>query len=154
MGVTMMVALGVWLASSLIEYRIVSASPHLKFFFNGLPGIVISVCIGAIVGWAVGAANGAGFILGQLLGLATNQFTFSMYSNIHKMNVKKKEVVAKVDNFRNTHPSMFAQVRDTFKLGIKTIVGIFLAMIFIIGLPARIVKACAEFFHAAKAKFA
>ncbi len=141
MGVTITVALAVWAASSLIEYKIVSASPRLKFFFHGVPGIIISLAIGWIMSIPLGVANGAAFTLGQVLGIATNEWTFKAYSTLAKLNAKKNATFGKVNHYKTEHPKLFAEATNTIKLGFKTIAGVILAIIYIIGIPARIIKA-------------
>lgn len=148
MGVTITLALAVWFASSLIEYKIVSNSPHLKHLFNGIPGILISIAIGAFVGWSVGAAGGAGFILGQLLGLATNDFTFAMWSRFFKTGEQIKEVKTKVETFKTEHPTTFDQCKDGFRLLLKTIGMFCFAVVWVFGIPSRI----NTFIHKATAK--
>jgi len=144
MGVTMTVALAVWLASSLIEYKIVKASPTLKVLFRGIPGIIISLSIGFALGIFIGAAGGAGFILGQLLGLATNEFTFKMYSTLADWNARAQASKSKWQARKDAHPKVWSEAVQTIRLGFKTIAAVILGIVYVIGLPARAVRLVRE----------
>jgi len=140
MGVTVTVGLLVWIAGSMVEYKIITAVPTLKRLFRGLPGVIISLAIGAAVAFVLGAPTGAGVMLGQLLGLATNEFTFKFYTNMARMNVKKNQVTAKANHFKSEHPGLFREAVEGIRAGVKVIVGVVLAIVWIIGLPVRIVR--------------
>ncbi len=145
MGVTMMVAITVWLAGSLVEYKIVSKVPALHALFNGLPGMAISIAIGAGVGAVLGAPTGAGIMVGQFMGLATNSFTYKMYSGLERANRKRVETINKVNAYKTAHPKRFAEAVETFRLGVKTICGIIMFIVMMIGLPARTYFAVRDF---------
>lgn len=87
LGVTLTIALIFWLASSYIEYKIVKTFPITrKIIMNPIGGIILSVAIGFLVSMAIGAQGGLGIFIGQILGLATNQFTFQLYSAMAQLN--------------------------------------------------------------------
>jgi hypothetical protein len=145
MGVTMMVAITVWLAGSLVEYKIVSKVPALHRLFNGLPGMAISIGIGAAVGFVLGAPTGAGIMVGQFMGLATNSITYKMYSGLERANAKRVQTVNNVKAYKAAHPKRFAEAVETFRLGIKTIGATIMFIVMIIGLPARVYCAVRDF---------
>lgn len=141
MGAILTLSIVLWLASSFVEYKIVRSSPHLKKLFVGVPGMMISVAISLAIGLLLAPAAGVAVQLAAILGLATNEFTFKLYSGLEFANTKRHNASAKVSAFKSEHPGVFAEAVGTIKLGFKTIVGIFLAIVYIIGLPARIFKA-------------
>lgn len=153
MGVTVMVGLMVWIAGSFLEWKIVTQVPALKKLFHGLPGIAISISIGAAMAFVLGAPAGAGVMLGQLLGLATNEFTFAFYTKMDQLNGKKNEVTAKASAFKSQHPTVFSEAVDGIKAGLAVIVGIVLGIVWIIGLPVRIVKWCQSGINSVKGVF-
>jgi hypothetical protein len=142
MGVTMTVAITVWIASSLLEYRIVSAIPALRVLFHGLPGVLISILIGSMVAYILSAPAGAGVMLGQLLGLATNEFTFKTFSKMSALNQSRKVQQAKVQEFKTEHPQLFSHAVGTMRGGVKTIIAILLAVVYIVGIPMRVYQWC------------
>lgn len=137
-GVTMTVAITMWIASSLLEYRIVSAIPALKVLFHGLPGVIISIAIGSVVAFILSAPAGAGVMLGQLFGLATNDFTFKFFTKTSELNEKRKVQQVKVNEFKAEHPDLFTHAVGTIKAGLKTIVAIVLFTVYVVGLPMRV----------------
>lgn len=147
MGVTIVLALCVWAASSLVEYKVVSRVPALRVLFHGISGIVISLAIGFLVAIPLGAANGAGFALGQLLGVATNEFTFAFYSHLAQLNERRKYHQQRVQDWKTQHPAVFANAVGSITMGIKAIVGVVLAALWIIGLPFVLARKVATFYQ-------
>lgn len=141
MGVTVMIGLMVWLAGSYLEFKIISGIPALKPLFRGIPGVVISLAIGAVVGWALAIggepAGGAGIMLGQLLGVATNEQTFRFWSLMHKLGERKRALSAQRTQFMTSHPKLYNEAKGTLIAGFKTIGAIVLAVVWLIGLPYR-----------------
>ena len=140
MGVTITVALCIWITGSLIEYRVISRIPAMEKVFHGIPGMFISIGIGFAVGMALGASTGAGFILGQTMGLATNQVTFQMWSTLHKANTYRKVKTKQWNAFYEANHKVIGEAINTVRLGAKALGAIFLAFMFIIGLPVRIIE--------------
>lgn len=134
----------IWAAGSLLEYKIVKASPTLKRLFHGVTGIAISIAIGAGAAFVLGAPAGAGVMLGQLLGLATNDFTFKTYWWLEHSALpafrRGKSQVQKVNDFRQEHPKIFNEATQTIKAGFQTIGGIILFLVWLIGLPVRTIQ--------------
>lgn len=144
MGVTITMAIAFWLASSYIEYRIIKATTDTplfgwvpRLFETAFGGIVVSVAIGLIVSWIMGPVAGAGAALGQLLGLATNEFTYTMYDNGGKAIKYSKTKVAETKDFMDRNKPAIQQAQSTIKYGVQALGFVFLVFMFIVGLPAR-----------------
>lgn len=141
MGVTIMVGLMVWIAGSYLEYKIISGIPVLRPLFHGIFGVVISLAIGAVVGWALAIggqpAGGAGIMLGQLLGIATNEQTFRFWSLVHKLGERKRALSARRAQFMTSHPKLYNEAKGTLVAGFKTIGALIVAVVWLIGLPYR-----------------
>jgi hypothetical protein len=100
MGVTLTVAAVFWLASSYIEYKIVKSFPATrKIIQHPVGGILLSVAIGFCVSLAIGSQGGLGIFIGQILGLATNNFTFQLYSALGQLNTAGKELLGSLRDF-------------------------------------------------------
>lgn len=139
MGATMTLAIALWLAGAFVEFKIVRAIPGLAPLFNGLQGIVISIVISMTLGFFIAPAAGVAVALAATLGMATNEFTYKLFSWTERMNIKRKETQAKIAGLRQEHPAVFTEAVEGIKAGIKTIVAIVLAIVWILGLPVRIV---------------
>lgn len=146
-GATLSLAIVLWLASSYVEYKIVKSSPHLQRYFHGVGGIIISVVISMALGLLLAPAAGVAVLLAAFMGLASNEFTFKLYSNLHSLNVKRtnaqhkiKNAQHKVQGFKTAHPTVFHEAVEGIKAGFKVIVAVFLAIIWIFGLPIRITR--------------
>lgn len=139
MGVTITTALLIWFASSLVEYKVISSSPRLKSLFdNRLLGIIISLAIGAGVAFVLGIPTGVGVALGQLIGLATNSATYAFFAFSEKTfkwarttNHAYKGWWDSVDRKRLHDAKM------TLVYGAKGIAAMFMAFMFVVGLPFR-----------------
>lgn len=140
MGATLSLALVLWLASSYVEYKIVSASPHLERWFHGVSAIAISLVISLTLGYLLAPAAGVAVVLAAFLGLATNEFTFSLFDRLHRMNVKRNAAKARVTAFKSSHPTLFHEAVEGVKAGFMVITMLFLAIVWIFGLPVRIVR--------------
>lgn len=140
------IAFTFWLASSFIEYKIVKSNPRLQVLFKGVPGICISVAIGAALAFAVGASNAMPIVLAQIAGLASNDFTYKMYSKMAEWNERRHEVQDHLTTFKTTHPTVFSDAVDGVKAGFKTVVGIVLVLLWIVGLPLRTYRFIHSFF--------
>lgn len=138
MGVTITLAIALWLAGSFVEYKIIKGIPSLQPLFNGLPGMAISVLISVGLGFVIAPAAGAAVALAATIGLATNEFTYNFYDRMSKINSRRKQVTTKVNNFKTEHPTMFTEAVGGIKAGFATIAAVFLAIVWIIGLPVRI----------------
>lgn len=137
MGVTMTVAITIWLAGSYLEYKVVTGMPFLKPIFRGLPGVLISVALGALVAFTLSAPSGAGVMLGQLLGLATNEFTFKFYTKLHQLNERRIVRTEQLQTYKAEHPATFEHVTGTMRGGLKTIGYAALGVVYLCGLPHR-----------------
>lgn len=134
------VAVVFWLASSYIEYKIVKASPRLIVLFRGVPGIIISLAIGAALAFAVGASNAMPIVLAQMVGLATNEIMFDFFSRMENLNDRRKEATDKITGIRTRHPGLFSEAVTGIKAGFQVLVGIVLAILWVLGLPVRIIR--------------
>lgn len=144
-GATLSMAIVLWLASSYIEYKIIKSYPGLQKHFTGVKAIVISVIISLVVGFFLAPAAGAAVQLGALMGLASNEWTFNFYSNMEKLNQKRKDATARVQemrakqqSFKTAHPKVYNEAVQTLKGGFKTIGAIALFVVWLFGIPSRV----------------
>jgi len=138
MGVTTTIMIGFWLGSSYIEYRVLKAIPSLKPLFDtALGGILLSIAIGAGVSWVMGPAAGVGAALGQLLGLATNTFTYNLYNKGGELCQRSKAQYNNYVDWKDTHRNHISSAMNTIRLGLKGIGALILGFLFIVGLPFR-----------------
>lgn len=154
MGVTLTLAIALWLAGAFVEYKIVKAIPGLAPLFKGLTGIVISIVISMTLGFFIAPAAGVAVALAATLGMATNEFTFQFFTKAAEKNAQRKEVTEKIKSVKTEHPRLFQDAIDGVKAGIATVVALVLAVLWIIGLPVRIVRWCATAFTSTKAAVA
>lgn len=134
------VAFAFWLASSFVEYKIVKSYPQVQPFFRGVPGICISLAIGAALSFAVGASNAMPIVLAQMVGLATNDFTYAFYEKMAIVNERRKEITTKVTTFQQEHPAVYSDAVSGVKAGFQTLVGLIVVLLWFLGLPVRIVR--------------
>jgi hypothetical protein len=139
MGVTITLAIALWLAGAFVEFKIVRAIPGLEPLFKGLPGIVISIAISMTLGFFIAPAAGVAVALAATLGMATNELTYKLFSSLERGNRKRKEVQTKIVDFKKEHPTVFVEAVQGIKAGFKTIAVIVLAIVWLFGLPVRIV---------------
>ena len=134
-----------WLTSSFVEYRIIKAFPAIHKWFNGFTGMLISVAISSLVGLVVGAPAGMVVMMAAVLGLATNNFTYSMFEYLERslnyVSAKKESV----KEFKTSHPKIFSEIVDGVKVGIKVIAGGIAATLYLIALPFRMLSAINNF---------
>lgn len=142
MGVTITVALAVWLSGSLIEYRIIKKYPKLERLFHGFQGMLLSVAIGAGVGFLLGASTGAGFILGQTIGLATNNFTYQLYKSLDKGYSWSKERVEVTRQGMEKHRHQITQARKTIGHGVKILSLMVYGFLWVVGRPSAMYDWC------------
>lgn len=128
-----------WLTSSFVEYRILKAFPALHKWFNGFTGMIISVAISSMVGLAVGAPAGMVVMMAAVLGLATNNFTYTLYSYLDRSYEHVTTAKEKVREAREAHPRFFSEVVEGVKVGSKVVVGAIAAALYVIALPFRAV---------------
>lgn len=148
MGVTLTVALVFWLASSFIEYKLIKNFPALrKIIQHPVGGILLSVAIGFGVGWAIGSAGGLGIFIGQILGLATNSFTFKLYTGLEQLGTATKETLATLKTSWAKNKEAFLQVVDAFRSLFKGLFAILKGIFWVLSTPTRI----ANFFSKGKA---
>jgi len=98
-----------------------------------------------VLAFAVGASNAMPIVLAQMVGLATNDFTYAFYSKMAELNAQRKVVTTKVNVFKEEHPAVFSDAVEGVKAGIKTFVALVLAFFWILGLPIRIYRWVANF---------
>ena len=139
-GATLSLAIVLWLASSYVEYKIVKSSPRLQKWFHGVPAIVISLVISVVLGTLLAPAAGVAVVLAAFLGLATNEFTYKLYSGIDGINERRRDVTTKVSSFKSSHPTIFREAVEGIKAGFKVITVVFLAIVWLIGLPVRVAR--------------
>lgn len=138
MGTTVIIALAFWLSASYVEYKIIKGIPALKpIFDNQVLGIVLSIVIGSTVAYILGIPNGIGAALGQLLGLATNEFTYKFFDTSNKVWYKSKNTKNQAQAFYSQNKKLVNEAVNTVRLGFKALVAIFMVFMFIIGLPFR-----------------
>lgn len=142
MGATLILALMLWLAGAFVEYKVIKGIPRLEPLFNGLTGIVISIAISMTLGFFIAPAAGVAVALAATMGMATNEFTYKLFSRADRLNAKRKNTVAQVKKFREEKPVIFNDAVTGIKSGIATIVALVLAIVWLIGLPVRIVRWC------------
>ena len=132
-----------WLSSSYIEYKIVLGYPRLRPLFRGIPGIVISLAIGMVLAWAVGASNALPIVAAQMIGLATNEFMFAFFyrmehkviPSVKRANNKVRDIKAKHDTVKADHPHLYSNAKESMIAGAKTVGAFFALLLWIIGLP-------------------
>lgn len=116
MGVTLTVAVVFWLASSYIEYKIVKSFPATKKMIqHPIGGILLSVGIGFLVGMAIGSQGGLGIFIGQILGLATNNFTFQLYSAMAQLNESAKSLKGDLKDFWVNNKNAMRQLAQSIR---------------------------------------
>ena len=151
MSTTILLALGLWLSGAFVEYKIVRAFPPVEAVFRGLPGIVISIVISMTLGFFIAPAAGVAVALGATMGLATNEFTYKLFSRLEHANNKRKETITKISEFKSDHPTLFNEAVQGIRSGVKVIVTMVLFIVWIFGLPVRIVRWTQSGYHAVKA---
>lgn len=120
MSVTIIVAIGFALAGSYIEFRARKASAlvnsaYKNFWFS----LVMTGIIGAGVTLLTGPAVGIGAVLGQLIGLATNEFTYKLYDEyIPAMRVRWVMARYKAEGIKRWSANNKQTISD-FKTGVK-----------------------------------
>lgn len=134
---TLTMVLMLWLASSYVEFKIVSRVPGLRFLFRGIWGIAISIGISFAIASTLGLQGGVIAGMAAILGLATNEFTFHLFSWLSERKAAYDATKTSVIQFRTEHPSLFTHFVATVKGGIMTIAAIFVAGIYVCGLPSR-----------------
>jgi hypothetical protein len=139
MGATLLLAIFLWLAGAFVEFKIVRAIPGVAPLFHGLTGIVISITISMTLGFFIAPAAGVAVALAATMGMATNEFTYKLFSNLESGNRKRKEVQMKISTFKHEHPTVFAEAVEGIKAGFKVIAAIVLAVVWLFGLPVRII---------------
>lgn len=142
MGVTITVAIAFWAAASYVEYRIIKSVPPMRHVFqHPLGGIIVSISIGIVLGMALGPQVGAGAALGQILGLATNKFTYGMYTTGGRALEHGRNTYQNASAFMDKNKNLISGAANTVKYGIQVLGAVFLTFMFIIGLPARLINA-------------
>lgn len=136
---TLTMVLMLWLAGSFLEYKIISRQPTLKRFFRGIPGVAISIAISFAVASVLGLQGGVVAGMAAILGLATNEITFKLFSWMSVRNAYVKQRVDGARQFHAEHPKLTSHAVATLRGGLKTIAGLILVIVYLVGLPSRVI---------------
>lgn len=142
MTLTMFLVLTIWLSGSYIEFLFTRwFAPINRLYSNLLGGIVFSAIITGTLGFITGGGTVAA--AAGALSIATSRITKPIWAGMHdaaEFIGRGRQQMAKVKEFKNSHPRVYSEALEGFKMGIKFI-GVTIALMgWLILLPFRVIR--------------